>query len=190
MIMAELTRRDRLFSARVVGTDTVDGVPCIVDAKKSFLSGCRYDVILDTPGRQDEPRIVASGTFAESLWALKRSEEAKGCAGLLKAVSLCLRDPESDLTRRFSDAELSVLALLVAEEMTLGRMSGILRSPESSVELALRRLRDDALVWRRSAANHPDRPYVLSGIGMSTCELMREDERFVEAARRIIRSGG
>ncbi len=188
--MAELIRTRRFFSTRVVGMDAVDGVPCTVDARKTFLSGCRYDVILDSPGRQDEPRLIASGTFAESLWAIKRSEDGKGCAGLLKAVSLSLGDPESDLSRRFSDAELSALALLLGGEMALGRMADILRSPESSVELALRRLRDDALVWRRSAANHPDRPFVLSGIGMSTCELMREDDRFVEAARRIIRSCG
>lgn len=188
MFMAELTRTRRLFSTRVVGTDTVEGVTCTVDARKPFLSVCRYDVILDSPGRQDEPRIVASGTFAEALWALKRSEGAKGCAGLLKAVSLSLEDPDSDLSRRFSDAELSILVLLVASEMTLGRMADVLRSPESSVDITLRRLRDDALVWRRSAANDPERPFVLSAIGTSTCELMREDERFVEAARRILRS--
>lgn len=189
MIMSELTKTRKIFSTRVVGTDTVDGVPCTVDARKSFLSGCRYEVLLDTPGKSDEPRLVAAGTFPEALSALKRDDGTKACAGLLKAVSLSLGDPDSDLTRRFTGSELSVLALLVASEMTAARMADILRMPESTVELTLAQLRSDGIVWRKSAKADASRPYVMSETGRRMCELMKEDERFVEAARRILEAG-
>ncbi len=188
--MAEITRKGGLFSTVVAGTDRVGGLECAVSGSRKVFRGCRYEVLLDTPGKSDEPRIIASGTFVEAFKALQKDSSTKPCTALLKAVSRSLGDPESDITRRFSEAELSVMALLIGDEMTAGMMGSMLRMPEGTLAIAIAQLHSDGFIWRRLAAGEAERPYTLSEIGKRMCELMKEEERFIEAARRILGSGG
>ena len=179
--MAEISKTRRLFTTRVVGIDEIGGARCTIGGRKTAFSGCSYDVLLEKGS--EEPILAASGTFVEALAALQRDDNTKTCGALLKAVSLTLGDPAAGIAMRFKEGELSALALLVAGDMTIDRMAAVLKSPESSVEIALLSLRSDGLVWRKQG---PQRPYALSETGRRVCELMREEERFVEAAKRIL----
>ncbi|HSB47168.1 MAG TPA: hypothetical protein VLD37_04075 [Candidatus Bilamarchaeum sp.] len=179
--MGEITRTKKLFTTRVVGEDSIGGLQCTIDARKTPFSS-RYEVLLDTPGKSDEPRLVASGSFIEALRALKRSPETGECVGLLKAVSLSLGDEDAELSRRFRDDELSVLVLLVGGEMGAGRMSEILKMPESTLELTLISLKGDGIVSRKAGGN---RPYCLSETGRRICELMKDDAKVMEIVRRV-----
>ncbi len=185
-IMAEITRKGGLFSTKVVGTERVDGLECAIDGRKGAFGGCRYDVLLDTPGKSDEPRIVASGSFPQAIWALKRSDDALGCIGLLKAVALELGDPDSDLTRGLGGDTLSILAALRIRAMGAGEVSDILRIPESTAAIALLELKGEGMVWqypRRECGG--ERAYHLSAIGSSICDVLAEDGAFAAIAEAV-----
>jgi DNA-binding HxlR family transcriptional regulator len=183
--MGDIIRTRKGLSARVAATGDVEGGVCSISARKSFLLGCSYDVMLEAPGSEMEPRIVASGTFTEALWALKKSADARGCVALLKEASLALGDPEANLTRGMAESKLMILAGLQARRMTLDEMKASLGVPERALAMKLLELKSEGLVTQESENANQARRYGLSNIGAQVCEMLSEDPRFAAAAQRL-----
>ncbi len=183
--MAGMSRKGGLFTTKVIVTGRVDGLECAVEGRKSMFSSCRYDVLLDTPGKSDEPRLLASGGFGEALAALKRSAEAGGCVGLLKAVAAELEDPDSRLTRGMKADSLVILAALMHRPLTAQEISDRLRIPESTAMLTILELRSEGMVWRAPEGSDPSRRYHMSEIGKRICDALAEDGVYAAVAESV-----
>ncbi|MBD3210715.1 hypothetical protein GF318_05020 [Candidatus Micrarchaeota archaeon] len=172
--MKSIVTGKRLFGKTAEGTDSLGNKRFTVRARKGFITGGRYDILVEYHKRQP---FKESGNFISVLDSLKASGNPEGVE-LLREVAESISDPGRRLTTFFTENQLACMAVLTPGAESLGRIAEKGGISELDAAMALANLRKSNLVYRSEPEEGSPRFYGLKHTGKRMVHLLSEEKKF------------